>query len=199
MTCTRKNCGGALYSSGLCSRHYMRRLRTGSCEDGPRARLPFEERLWKYIDKRGARDCWPWIGKQRTAGYGSLGAGGRDAGRVLAHRAVWEIVNGPIPERDDLHHGWVVMHTCDNRLCCNPRHLRLGTQSENVRDMDRKGRRRVYSPPGSKRPQAKHTEKQIAAFLRDKNGTIKERAARHGVTLGVAKMVLYGKRWRHVK
>lgn len=32
------------------------------------------------------------------------------------------------------------MHTCDTPLCCNPRHLRLGTQAENIADMIAKGR-----------------------------------------------------------
>ena len=56
--------------------------------------------------------------------------------RMLLHRAAWEAHNAePIPE------GMVVMHTCDNPGCCNPNHLILGTQRQNIEDCIAKGRR----------------------------------------------------------
>lgn len=36
--------------------------------------------------------------------------------------------------------GDTVMHHCDNPGCCNPEHLSIATQKENVRDMFNKGR-----------------------------------------------------------
>ena len=51
-----------------------------------------------------------------------------------AHRFVWEQVNGPIPK------GMNICHTCDVPSCCNPEHLFLGTQQDNVTDMINKGR-----------------------------------------------------------
>ena len=36
--------------------------------------------------------------------------------------------------------GSVVMHTCDNKKCINPKHLVAGTQKQNMEDAARKGR-----------------------------------------------------------
>lgn len=54
--------------------------------------------------------------------------------------------------------GFVIRHTCDNPRCINPKHLLIGTQADNIRDMDTRGRRRNVE----KRPwQQKLTEAQI--------------------------------------
>lgn len=47
-------------------------------------------------------------------------------GRKLApYVVVWELVNGPLSE------GQIILHSCDNRRCCNVRHMRPGTRAEN--------------------------------------------------------------------
>ena len=131
-------------SKQLCSVHYERLRTRGSTEDPPRARLPLEARFWKYVDKKGPDECWPWNAKSKVDGYGTLSIGGRGSPKILAHRLSWQIHNGGIPH-DGSYHGIVVMHKCDNRACVNPEHLILGTQADNVKDMDNKGRR-VTSP-----------------------------------------------------
>lgn len=65
------------------------------------------------------------------AGYGIVGINRKS---MLSHRASWIIANGPIPE------GMDVLHKCDNRKCGNPAHLFLGTDIDNMRDRDSKGR-----------------------------------------------------------
>jgi hypothetical protein len=57
----------------------------------------------------------------------------REGGK-LAHRAVWMRIHGPIPE------GMHVLHHCDIRNCREYRHLWLGTNADNVRDREEKGR-----------------------------------------------------------
>ena len=52
-----------------------------------------------------------------------------------AHRVAWVLYRGKIPR------GKKVLHRCDNPPCCNPEHLFLGTQADNVADMVTKGRR----------------------------------------------------------
>jgi len=73
---------------------------------------------------------------------------------VLAHRYFYEKVNGLIPE------GMQVLHTCDNPLCINPKHLFLGTQSDNMKDASNKKRLRGYAildQNGENHPNAKLT------------------------------------------
>lgn len=69
--------------------------------------------------------CWSWTGGTQSRCYGSLADGAR--GTQLAHRAVWEAVNGPIPP------GQTVDHLCRNKLCGRPDHLELVTAEENKR------------------------------------------------------------------
>lgn len=92
--------------------------------------------------------CWTWNGAKLKMGryfYGGI-AGKIDGVRyskpgvnIGAHRASWILHNGPIPNGEGAH-GTVVMHKCDNPLCVNPDHLMLGSQQDNVRDMNTKSR-----------------------------------------------------------
>lgn len=75
--------------------------------------------------------CFEWQGTLREKGYGRLYHLGRLGD---AHRVAWELTRGPIPD------GLYVCHKCDNPPCVNPDHLWLGTNTDNMRDMVRKGR-----------------------------------------------------------
>ena len=75
-------------------------------------------------------DCIEWAGQVSQNGYGRLPDGKR-----YAHREAWKMINGLIPE------GMVIKHKCDNKLCVNPDHLEVGTQSENVKEAYDRGLR----------------------------------------------------------
>jgi hypothetical protein len=93
----------------------------------PRRAKPFLDRFWEKVDRRSPEECWQWLGSRlKPSGHGRFNIGGRVH---LAHRVAYEIQNGQIP------HGMVVRHRCNFAPCCNPSHLELGTQADNVRDI----------------------------------------------------------------
>jgi len=105
-------------------------------------RQTVEERFWTFVDKRSENACWEWTGN-KVHGYGTFRFG---VSVQKAHRVSWVIHNGEIPSGN--HHGTTcVLHTCDNPSCVNPKHLRLGTQQDNVNDMFARGRQAPTTRP----------------------------------------------------
>jgi hypothetical protein len=87
------------------------------------------ERFWSRVRK--TKGCWHWNGSKNKSGYGRF----RIEDKVfLAHRISYLIYFENIP--DDK----IVLHTCDNPGCVNPKHLMLGTKGDNTRDCILKNR-----------------------------------------------------------
>ncbi len=84
-----------------------------------------------YKNVRIGPDCWFWVGRKSTKGYGKLSEGNVE---LRAHRVSYELFVGSVPD------GLLVLHSCDNPECCNPNHLSVGTNKENILDKVSKGR-----------------------------------------------------------
>lgn len=137
----------------------------------------------------GADDeCWPWLGPVDTRGYGHL----RYDGRIWrAHRLSYTLNKGPIPKGDGPH-GTVVMHACDNKRCCNPKHLSLGTHADNMADMARKGR--AHRHAGTDNGRAVLTPAQVAEIMADSRGT-RTIAKDYPVSRAAIQRIKSGKSW----
>lgn len=151
-----------------------------------------EERFWTKVDRSEGPDaCWVWTKSCQPSGYGQTWIDGKV---VTAHRAAWIFVNGLISS------GMLVCHTCDNRKCCNPSHLFLGTYSDNNRDMFRKGR--GVNPPqhfgeNAARPISIDTYQQVLDMLSSRSARAIARTLQIGKTTVLR--IKKGKHWRQLQ
>lgn len=97
------------------------------------------EDVWRYVDKRGDDECWSWLGAKQK-GYGVIGIKHRNyrVPRIICClRNAEEISMRAEKNGPDCR---IVLHSCDNPSCCNPKHLSVGKPKDNTHDMIRKGR-----------------------------------------------------------
>lgn len=149
-------------------------------------------RIDATLDKRPhLKGCWVWLGVTSPKGYGWAKAGGKR--RVPAHRLAYVLANGPMP----LLTGGkptCVLHRCDNPPCCNPAHLFLGSNRDNIDDMLAKGRSRK----GERHGRAKLTETDVLAILGSAD-TDAALAQQFGVTTATIVAVKQRRIWKHLR
>lgn len=169
------------------------------------SRIPLEQRFWPKVNK--TESCWLWTGarhRRRVAEYGAVQM--EDLRVERAHRASWIMHNGPIPD------GMKVLHRCDTGLCVRPSHLFLGTQTDNIADMDAKGRRRTLrgkdNPAtrpgvraGVRNGRARLTPDDVRRIraMRSEGAMFKDIAAAFGVATPTVQHIVSGKNWAHVE
>ena len=122
-------------------------------------------------------DCLEWTGGCFANGYGSTWAYGK---QWQTHRLALHLEGVDIS-------GHFVLHSCDNRLCCNPNHLRTGTQQENMRDMTSRGRQ-----------SRKLTEQDVLEIRAITGMYQKDIADRYGVHQTLISLIMNRKTWQHI-
>lgn len=148
-------------------------------------------KFWSHVDiKDNIEECWSWTGcTNATRGYGVFKL---DGNTVSVHRLAYDFTKGKIDEM------FQVQHTCNNRICCNPNHLKLGTPSENTRYMIKCGR----EERGEYRYNAKITEEDVREIhmLHKKCPGLKqwEIAEMFGIYKGHVGEILRGEQWHHI-
>lgn len=145
-------------------------------------------RFWRLVDKGSSQDsCWLWLGCiDKRFNYGIARYHKK---QIRSHRLSYSLSSGEIPE------GMVVRHRCDNRRCCNPDHLELGTYADNNRDWQT----RLIDQVGENNFASVLSEKQVTEIRqRCADGEQqKELATEFGVCGGSVSQIVTGWTWKH--
>lgn len=105
-------------------------------------------RFWTYVEKLSNVECWEWKAHKDIQGYGQFTTNGK---HFRSNRFAWELTHGAIPLKQ------MVCHACHNPSCCNPAHLYLGDNTDNMKDMVLAER----SCHGERNPSAKLTHAEV--------------------------------------
>lgn len=158
----------------------------------PSDRQNLADRFWPKVEVREPNECWPWIAKAvNEHGYGRMSAGRMTY--LKSHRVAYALQNGNIPD------GMAVLHSCDNPICCNHHHLRLGTQIENM--ADRTIKRRGSKPPthfGEKHHSTKFDAKTALAISKDQRSA-RLVATEHNISQMTVYRLRHGTTWVALK
>lgn len=112
--------------------------------------------FWRHVAERGPDECWPWKISTKN-GYGRYSV---NCVEFYAHRYAYSLANPvELPNGHETH----VMHKCNNKLCCNPAHLFLGTAAQNTQDAYRDG----MIPVGEDHAKAKFADAVISDIKAD--------------------------------
>lgn len=128
-TCEADGCSKPARTKLLCDMHYMRLWRSRRPKPQKATHI---ERFSKFVDTSAGQDaCHIWTGHLRNE-YPSFRVG---KSMVTATRWILGVVVGRelVPGEEACHH-------CDNPICVNPKHLYVGTHSDNMADAVRRGR-----------------------------------------------------------
>ena len=150
----------------------------------------FKTKLFNKINKVLDKDsCWNWLGYINPfTGYGQIGYTKRT---LKSHRETFKLVFNC-----DLTEDQQVCHTCDNRVCCRPQHMFIGTIQDNQADKICKNRQ----VKGEDVHCSKLTEDQVklARNLYKNNKTASYLAKKFKIDVSTMWRVVNRRYWKHV-
>lgn len=183
--CAVEGCGKKVRHRGFCESHYRRMRIYGNPLGGGIDRGQLIKFLEDVAGRSSTESCIEWPYGKRAGGYGTIKFRGK---QMRASRAVLILYTGENPGKDS--HS---LHSCHNRLCVNPRHLRWGSHVENMEDMTMHGTR----PRGERIGLAKLTESQVRSIREDSRSN-REIAKAYGVSHSCIGAVKSRESWAHV-
>ncbi len=143
-----------------------------------------EERFLKKIKIDPDTGCWNWTGsKNPVYGYGICCI---DYKQYRVHRVAYELYVGKIDDNME------ICHSCNNKLCCNPKHLRNDTHSSNMID-------RLYAGNQTNQKLSIDQVISIKKELNDyKHGMLSNLAKKYKVSLHTIFDIKKGRTWSHI-
>ena len=145
------------------------------------------DRFWNNVEVSEPDDCWNWK-RSISNGYGQVGLRVDDQSRILkAHKVAWEIHN-----KKPLSRYVRAWHSCSNRLCCNPRHVKIAQPYHVLETKPRSAR-------GERHGNAKLTDRQVRIIKYRLNAlTTTEIASAFAVSFNTIWDIRKGLTWRHI-
>ena len=135
-------------------------------------------------------DCWKWH-SYKSNGYGRFRINNKNQG---AHRISYEYFNNC-----KIKEGMIILHSCDNPECCNPKHLSEGTQAKNMADKEAKNRHNHVK--GERHGNSKLTEVQVLK-IREKyaigNTSYSSLAKEYNIDYKCIRRIIDKKLWKHI-
>lgn len=170
----------------LCSVHHGRFYKKGNFDPPPPSRIEWLEEHATHDD---ARKCLLWPFGKDHGHYPSIKMGNRYSN---AHREMCRIAHGAPPTESHF-----AVHSCDNKRCVNPNHLRWGTPAENVKEAFERG----FIPKGENVSRAILTEELVRNARADRKSgmTYAELSRKYGIAKGAIWHAVKGSQWGHVK
>jgi len=186
--CSLDSCERPLYARGWCRLHYGRARVHGGPLAGPTFKGAGLAWLERQIVVGDRYVCWECPGSGDRGGYVRVTFRGR---RMKAHQVALILDGRPRPGN------LLALHSCDNPPCCNPAHLRWGTDWDNLQDSIRRGRARSILQPELSSPL---TRADVAEIVRLGASDLSrlEIGRRFGVTETTVGRILRGDTWSRV-
>lgn len=149
-------------------------------------------RFWDKVEKR-LYGCWPWTACKDRDGYGVFRFD-NSHGWYRSNRVAWMLCFGEIPPKK------LVLHSCNNTSCCNPDHLVLGTQKDNMAYASKCGR--MAPRTGTSNGRSTLTDDDVR-WIRAKirthgRGTAAALAKRFGLHRMTIYRIAWGQLWKHL-